>query len=176
MPSRFLGKPCCFVIHVFFRLQISCHGFKMIVEPIFRKALPNSPNWHPCPTPNLLLSSTSKALMFFFRAEKMRRVKILDRTSRMLVHISVYIEDVYMNVKIHMIHSIYILVNDCICNMHISRYLHTPLHKHNCIHAYLEAICPLILGSNPCFFPINKKGHLDSMDCRDTYIIHLQIA
>ena len=76
----------------------------------------------------------------------------------MLVHISVYIEDVYMNVKIHMIHSIYILANDCICNMHISRYLHTPLHKHNCIHAYLEAICPLIWGPNPCFFPIKKRS------------------
>lgn len=128
----------------------------MIVEPVSEKPYRIRPTGIPA---QLRICSWAQRPRpwWFFCAEKMRKVKVLDRTSRMLVHISVYIEDVYMNVKIHMIHSIYILANDCICNMHISRYLHTPLHKHNCIHAYLEAICPLIWGSNPCFFPIKKK-------------------
>lgn len=127
----------------------------MIVEPVSEKPYRIRPTGIPAQL--RICSWAQRPRPWWIFALKKCWVKILDRTSRMLVHISVYIEDVYMNVKIHMIHSIYILANDCICNMHISRYLHTPLHKHNCIHAYLEAICPLIWGSNPCFFRSKKK-------------------
>ena len=101
----------------------------MIVEPVFRIRPPEFAQLASLPNSEFALELNVQGPDVFFCAEKMRKVKILDRTSRMLVHISVYIEDVYMNVKIHMIHSIYILANDCICNMHISRYLHTPFVK-----------------------------------------------